>query len=62
MVDAWLNQRPLDGFTALDDRLPTIDHETVLARQAKYGHRDPVTGNVVLLPRPADFDGDRSRR
>ncbi len=55
MVDAWLNDRPLDGFTALDDRLPTIDHATVLARQAKYGHRDQVSGEVVLLPNPSSF-------
>ncbi len=56
MVDAWLNDRPLDGFTALDDRLPVIDHKTVLARQARFGHRDPVSGEVVLLPRPAGFE------
>jgi heterodisulfide reductase subunit A len=55
MVDRWINHEPLDGFTALDDRLPVIDHETVLARQARYGHRDPVTGEVVLLPNPTDF-------
>lgn len=55
MVDRWLNHEPLDGFAALDDRLPVIDHETVLARQARYGHRDPVTGDVILLPRPDGF-------
>lgn len=55
MVDRWINHEPLDGFAALDDRLPVIDHEAVLARQKAYGHRDPVTGEVVLLPRPTDF-------
>jgi heterodisulfide reductase subunit A len=55
MVDRWLNHEPLDGFAALDDRLPVIDHETVLARQARYGHRDPVSGEVILLPQPDDF-------
>jgi NADPH-dependent glutamate synthase beta subunit-like oxidoreductase len=55
MVDRWINHEPLDGFAALDDRLPVIDHEAVLARQARYGHRDPVTGEVVLLPFPTDF-------
>ncbi|MFZ0531034.1 MAG: FAD-dependent oxidoreductase [Propionicimonas sp.] len=55
MVDAWLNDRPLDGFTALDDRLPVIDHQQVLARQRRYGHRDPVSGDVILLPAPQDF-------
>ena len=55
MVDRWINHEPLDGFAALDDRLPVIDHEAVLARQAAYGHRDPVSGEVVLLPKPTDF-------
>ena len=55
MIDRWLTGRPMDGFDALDDRLPTVDHETVLARQARFGHRDPVSGEVVLLPRPDDF-------
>lgn len=55
MVDRWINHEPLDGFAALDDRLPVIDHEAVLARQKAYGHRDPVTGEVVLLPKPTDF-------
>jgi len=55
MVDRWINHEPLDGFAALDDRLPVIDHEAVLARQAAYGHRDPVSGEVILLPKPTDF-------
>ena len=55
MVDRWINHEPLDGFAALDDRLSVIDHEAVLARQARYGHRDPVSGEVVLLPKPTDF-------
>ena len=55
MADRWINHEPLDGFAALDDRLPVIDHEAVLARQAAYGHRDPVSGEVILLPKPTDF-------
>ncbi|MEZ5118131.1 MAG: FAD-dependent oxidoreductase [Candidatus Nanopelagicales bacterium] len=55
-VDAWLDGRPLDGFTALDGLLPTVDKATVLARQKRFGHRNPVTGEVVLLPEPAGFD------
>ena len=60
MLDRWLSDLPLDGFTALDDRLATIDHETVLARQTAFGHRHPVTGDVRLVPHPSDFDRDRS--
>lgn len=56
MVDAWLDGRPLTSFPGLDDLLPTVDKETVLARQKRFGHRDPVTGEVVLLPQPAGFD------
>ncbi|HEX2856098.1 MAG TPA: FAD-dependent oxidoreductase [Propionibacteriaceae bacterium] len=56
MLDRWLTGRPMDGFSALDDRLPTIDHATVLARQARFGHRDPVSGEVILLPSPSGFD------
>lgn len=55
MVDRWITGRPLDGFTALDERLAVIDHQTVLARQKRYGHRDAVSGEVILLPQPADF-------
>ncbi|HET9128253.1 MAG TPA: FAD-dependent oxidoreductase [Propionibacteriaceae bacterium] len=56
MLDRWLTGEPMDGFSALDDRLPTIDHATVLARQARFGHRDPVSGEVILLPNPSGFD------
>ena len=55
MLDRWLHGRPLDGFTALDDRLATIDHDTVLARQTAFGHRHPVTADVRLVPNPSDF-------
>jgi heterodisulfide reductase subunit A-like polyferredoxin len=55
MLDRWLHDLPLDGFTALDDRLATIDHDAVLARQTAFGHRHPVSGDVSLVPNPSDF-------
>jgi len=55
MVDRWLNDQPLDGFTALDDRLATISPDAVLARQTVFGHRHPVTGDVTLAKNPRDF-------
>jgi len=55
MVDRWLTGRPLDGFTALDDRLETVATDDVLARQTVFGHRHPVSGNVSLLRQPRDF-------
>ena len=55
MLDRWIHDLPLDGFTALDDRLATNDHDTVLARQTAFGHRHPVSGDVSLVPHPADF-------
>ncbi|HQZ00769.1 MAG TPA: FAD-dependent oxidoreductase, partial [Propionicimonas sp.] len=55
MVDRWLTGRPLDGFTALDDRLETIGSDKVLARQTAFGHRHPVSGDVALVANPRDF-------
>jgi heterodisulfide reductase subunit A2 len=55
MIDRWLRDLPLDGFAALDDRLPVVDKESVLARQAAYTHRDPVTTNGFHSPAPTDF-------
>lgn len=55
MVDRWLTGQPLDGFTALDDRLETVTHESVLARQTAFGHRHPISGDVTLTPNPRDF-------
>lgn len=55
MIDRWLTERPLDGFTALDDRLPTIGKDEVLGRQQRYAHREPVVDGSVFSPQPADF-------
>jgi len=55
MVDRWLTGQPLDGFTALDDRLETIPAEKVLARQTAFGHRHPISGDVSLVKGPRDF-------
>jgi len=55
MVDRWLTGQPMDGFTALDDRLETIPSERVLARQTAFGHRHPISGDVTLVQNPRDF-------
>jgi len=55
MADRWINELPLTGFTALDDRLETITHEDVLFRQTRYGHREPVSGKLALSAHPGDF-------
>lgn len=55
MVDRWITGQPLDGFTALDDRLETISTDTVLSRQSAFGHRHPVSGDVSLVRNPRDF-------
>ena len=55
MVDRFLTGQPLDGFTALDDRLETVATDSVLARQTVFGHRHPVSGTVTLAPHPRDF-------
>ncbi len=55
-VDQWLNGEILTGLPELDALLPTMNKADVLARQAKYGHRDPISGEVILLPKPATFD------
>ncbi|WP_372594664.1 FAD-dependent oxidoreductase [Actinotalea sp.] len=55
MVDRWVTGRPLNGFTALDDRIDTIDQDRVLSRQTAYGHRNPIKGEVDLVPHPRDF-------
>jgi heterodisulfide reductase subunit A-like polyferredoxin len=56
MIDRWLQELELDGFTALDDRLPAVDKAAVLERQKAYAHRDPVTTTGVHSPAPTDFD------
>ncbi|PKQ24804.1 MAG: glutamate synthase [Actinobacteria bacterium HGW-Actinobacteria-5] len=55
MVDRWITGQPLDGFTALDDRLETISTDTVLSRQTAFGHRHPISGDVSLVHNPRDF-------
>lgn len=55
MVDRWLNDQALDGFAALDGRIETIDHESVISRQTAYGHRNPIKAEVDLVKSPRDF-------
>jgi heterodisulfide reductase subunit A-like polyferredoxin len=55
MIDRWLQGRELDGFVALDDRLPVVDKTQVLARQREYAHREPLTPGVTLSAAPRDF-------
>ncbi len=54
MVDRFLKGEKLDGFE-LDSKLSTTKHRDVLARHDSITHRDPVTGEVDLHLRPADF-------
>jgi len=56
MVDRWLNDQPLDGFTALDDRLETIGRGVVLARQKSYARRPVISGELALQNPPRGFD------
>jgi len=56
MVDRYLNDQPLDGFAALDDRLETIDCGTVLGRQQSYAYRAAVSGELSLANPPRGFD------
>ena len=56
MLDRWLSGKPLDGFTALDDRLDIVSHESVLARQSEFGHRERISGQMKLVPHPSGFD------
>jgi len=55
MADRWLQGFPMDGFTALDDRLPTVEQDAVLARQTVFGHRHPISGTIAARPNPRDF-------
>jgi heterodisulfide reductase subunit A len=55
MVDRWITERPLDGFTALDDRIDIIGHDKVLSRQTAFGHRNPIKSEVDLTRNPRDF-------
>ncbi len=55
MVDRWVNDQPLAGFAALDNRLDVVGHDEVLARQTAYGHRNPISSEVTLVKNPHDF-------
>jgi heterodisulfide reductase subunit A-like polyferredoxin len=55
MIDRWLTGRELTGFTALDDRLRTVDKNAVVARQSQYRPRDTPAPWQVPGSRPSDF-------
>jgi len=55
MIDRWLTGQELTGFTALDDRLRTVDKNAVLARQHGYGPRQVAPPSRVPLGGPRDF-------
>ncbi len=54
-IDRWLQDQPMDGFFALDDRLAVIDKAKVMARQKSFSHRDPVTLSLQHEVAPQDF-------
>ncbi len=56
MIDAWLHDRPLQGFPLFDDPLGVVDHDSVLARQQSYTHRAPVVAGTVHPSNPTSFD------
>ncbi|MDE3053616.1 MAG: FAD-dependent oxidoreductase, partial [Gemmatimonadota bacterium] len=55
MVDRWLRGLALGDFEGFDDRLGTIEQDTVIARQKSYGRREPVTVERRLVAAPSDF-------
>ncbi len=54
MIDRWLTGQDLTGFTALDDRLRTVDKNAVLARQAEHSPLEPLPA-VSPAAAPRDF-------
>lgn len=55
MIDRYLHGRPLDGFEALDDRLPLIDKAAVLSRQQHYAPRPSIEMELDLSSAPDGF-------
>ncbi len=55
MIDRWLHQLPLDGFTALDGLLGVVNKAEVLNRQKAYTRSGPLPPPLVLPEEPAEF-------
>jgi heterodisulfide reductase subunit A2 len=55
MADRWLRGLELGVFEGFDDRLGTIGHDEVLARQKAYGRREPLAVERRLAAAPSDF-------
>ncbi len=55
MIDRWLNELPLDGFTALDGLLDAVDKGAVLGRQQAYTRSGPQPAETVLPAVPQEF-------
>jgi heterodisulfide reductase subunit A-like polyferredoxin len=55
MIDRWLKDLPLDGFTALDGMLDVVGKREVLARQQAYSRFGPEPAETVLSASPGGF-------
>ena len=60
MIDRWLTDRPMDGFTALDGLFDVVDKTDVLNRQQAYTRSGPSQLRPVLPTRPGRFRRDRA--
>ncbi|MBT8228471.1 MAG: FAD-dependent oxidoreductase [Dactylosporangium sp.] len=54
MIDRWLSGHELDPV-AFDDRLPVVDRQAVLSRQADHSRRGPLPPPAVPGHAPDDF-------
>ena len=54
MIDKWLRGEPLDA-AGLDDVLPVVDKDAVLARQASYTVIEPWPNGMASSGGPLDF-------
>lgn len=55
MIDRWLGDLPLDGFTALDGLLDVVGKRDVLARQHAYSRFGPQPPETVVSASPDGF-------
>ena len=55
MVDRWLSGKPLAEFFAVDGKLSTAKHASILERQKEFTHRDPIIAGIDLMAPPTDF-------
>ncbi len=55
MIDRWLHELPLEGFTALDGLFDVVDKTDVLNRQNAYTRSGPQPPDLVLHEAPDGF-------